>query len=68
LESAETSGGKRMGRMTEKPDPMAGKPTLAEANPKRAYRAPEILVLGDFRRLTAQVKGSTGSDSNNSKL
>ena len=56
--------------MTKKPDPMAGKPTPAEANPKRAYRAPEILVLGDFRRLTAQpqVKGSTNNDSNNSKM
>jgi hypothetical protein len=56
-----------MGRMTEKPDPMAGKPTLAEANPKRPYRTPEISVLGDFRRLTAQLKGSTGNDANTSK-
>ena len=54
--------------MTEKPDLMAGKPILAEANPKRAYRAPEILVLGDFRRLTTQVKGGTAGDSNQTKM
>ena len=54
--------------MTEKPDPMAGKPTLVEANPKRAYRAPEISVLGDFRRLTAQVKGGTSGDTNQTKM